>query len=222
MRKIRRGDAIARTSASPHGAGALARRYYASEGATSHARRGRPLGDPRGRKPGSAAGGRGRLLQQPPAGRGAGARGRRLGQGARRRAGPVRRRPAAAVLGAPGQREQAGAAHARPLRAPHRRGRVPPRVAQADGDGRGERAALAAVDLRAAGRARGPRGPLHDRDAGRGGLRLPDHDDLRGGARAARHPRPGGRVGAAGDRHHVRPAPDAGRARRARRSRAWR
>ena len=51
---------------------------------------------------------------------------------------------------------------------------------------------------------------LHDRDAGRGRLRLPDHDDLRGRARAARAARAGGRVGAAGDRHHLRPAADRG------------
>ena len=157
-----------------------------------------------------------------PAGRGAGARGRRLGARARRHAGPVRRRRAAAVLGAPGEREQADPPHARPLRQPHRRGRVPPRVAQPDADGRGERAALAAVDEPRAQRARRPRRAVHDRDAGRGRLRLPDHDDLRGGARAARAAGAGGRVGAADHRHDVRPAPDARRARRAARSPAWR
>ena len=47
------------------------------------------------------------------------------------------------------------------------------------------------------------RGAVHDGDAGRGGLRLPDHDDLRGGARAARPARAGGRVGAARDRDHL-------------------
>ena len=52
-------------------------------------------------------------------------------------------------------------------------------------------------------RARRPRRAVHDRDAGRGRLRLPDHDDLRGRARAARAAGAGGRVGAAGDRHHL-------------------
>ncbi len=49
----------------------------------------------------------------------------------------------------------------------------------------------------------GARGDVHDRDAGRGGVRVPDHDDVRGRAGAARPARAGGRVGAAGDRHHV-------------------
>ena len=48
--------------------------------------------------------------------------------------------------GRAGQREPAGAAHARPLRQPHRRGRVPPRLAPADGARRRARAARAAVD----------------------------------------------------------------------------
>ena len=50
-------------------------------------------------------------------------------------------------------------------------------------------------------RAHGAGRAVHDRDAGRGRLRLPDHDDLRGRPRAARPARAGGRVGAAGDRH---------------------
>ncbi len=112
-------------------------------------------------------------------------------------------RRAAAGVGATGEREQADPAHVRPLRAPHRRGRVPPRVAPADADGRGERAALAAVDERRALRAHGARGAVHDRDAGRGGLCVPDHDDLRGRSRAARAAGAGGRVGAAGDGHHL-------------------
>ena len=71
-------------------------------------------------------------------------------------------------------------------------------------------------------RAHRARGPVHDRDAGRGRLRLPDHDDLRGRARAARPARAGGRVGAAGDRHHAMTRAWSRPARRARRSRAWR
>ncbi len=135
--------------------------------------------------------------------------------------GRVVGRRAAAALGAAGEREQAGAAHARPLRQPHRRGRVPPRLAQADEARRRARAALAAVDERRALAAHRARGAVHDRDAGRGGLLLPDHDDLRGRARAARPARAGGRVGAARDRDHLRPALSRP-PRRARRSRAWR
>ena len=66
------------------------------------------------------------------AGRGAAARGRGLG---RERAAGVRRDRRAArriALGRPGQQAPAGAAHARPLRQPHRRGRVPPGLARAD------------------------------------------------------------------------------------------
>ena len=77
------------------------------------------------------------------AGRGAAARGRRVG---RERAiasvGAVCRRRAGAAAGAAGQREPAEAAHPRPLRPPHRRGRVPPRLARA--------AAASAVAARAA------------------------------------------------------------------------
>ena len=63
------------------------------------------------------------------------------------------------------------------------------------------RAARAAVErATAARRARRARGDLHERHAGRGRLRLPDHDDLRGGPRAARDARAGRRVGAAPDR----------------------
>ena len=46
-------------------------------------------------------------------------------------------------------------------------------------------------------RTRGARRAVHDRDAGRGRLRLPDHDDLRRRAGAARAARAGRRVGAA-------------------------
>ena len=62
--------------------------------------------------------------------RGAPARGRRRRGGALRGVRPPLRRRAARA-GAARQREPAGAAHARPLRPPHRRGRVPPRLARA-------------------------------------------------------------------------------------------
>ena len=109
-----------------------------------------PWQDAHGVQPGAAAGGRGRLRaatarwSRPPSARapaGCCERASALGEfvGGRAPAG----------VGPPGQREQAGAAHPRPLRQPHRRGRVPSRLASADADGRGARAALAAVDQRA-------------------------------------------------------------------------
>ena len=124
--------------------------------------------------------------------------------------GPLRRRggrPAGGV-GAARERAQAGPAHPRPLRQPDRRGRVPPRLAQADDDGRRARAALAALDERRPGRARRAHGDVHDRDAGRGRVRVPDHDDLRRRPRAARPARARGGVGAARDRHDLRPPLD--------------
>ena len=68
-------------------------------------------------QPAAAAGGPRRLLRQHAPGRGDRARGRPLGARARERAGRADRRRAAAPVGPAGEREQAGAAHARPLRA---------------------------------------------------------------------------------------------------------
>ena len=125
-------------------------------------------------------------------------------QRARRRARRARRRRAAAAVGPPGQREQAGAAHARPLRQPHRRGRVPPGLAPAD-----DRWASSTSCTRCRGRASEPfahtaRAALYmTAMQAEAGFCLPDHDDLRGRARAARAARAGRRVGAAGDRHHA-------------------
>ena len=66
-------------------------------------------------------------------------------------------------LGPAGQRAPAAPAHARPLRQPRRRGRVPPRLAPAHGARQRARAALAAVDERPPGRPRRPRGDVHER-----------------------------------------------------------
>ena len=101
----------------------------------------------------------------------------------------------AAGVGPPGEREPAGAADARPLRQPHRRGRVPSGVAPADGGRQAD-------DLHALPWNE-PREGAHvaraaiymSGDAGRGRVLLPDHDDVRGGAGAAGI-RTGRRVGA--------------------------
>ena len=167
----------------------------------------RSVADPRGPQPGAAAGGVGRVLHQHPAGRGARARGRVVGARACGRARPADRRRAAAV-GRAGERTQARAAHPRPLWQSPRRGRVPSGVAQTDGARRRVGTALAAVALLRAGGARGAGGAVHDGDAGRGGLRVPDHDDLRRDPGAARAARARGRVGATVDRGDLRPALD--------------
>ena len=87
---------------------------------------------PRGPEPAAAARGYNLFDSRPRARRGAAARGRRLGaRPARRELGAVAG-GAADRVGRAGQRVPAGAAHARPLRPPHRRGRVPPRLARAD------------------------------------------------------------------------------------------
>ena len=84
-----------------------------------------------------------------------------------------------------GQRAPPGAAHARRTRPPDRRGRVPPRLARADGHRRRPRAARGALGGRHARRARGPGRQVLRVDAGRGRARLPDLHDLRRGAGAA-------------------------------------
>ena len=105
--------------------------------------------------------------------------------------------------GALANEQSARPAHPRPLRPPPRRGRVPPRLARADGRRRARRAPRAPVDGdRAARRARRPRRALPVRRPGRGRLRLPADDDVRR--------RPGARS-AARDRRRVGPAPDARR-----------
>ena len=152
----------------------------------------------RGAQPGPAAGRRQPVHRAPGARGGDQPRGRRLDHrpcGGAGSADPGR----AGALGLSGQREPAGPAHPRPLRQPHRRGRVPPRLAPAHAHGRRERAARAAV-AREARRPRRARRAVHDRDAVRGRLRLSDHDDLRGRAGAARAARAGRGMGAAAHR----------------------
>ena len=141
---------------------------------------------------------------------GARARGRRLGARAPARGRRLLGRRADA-LGRRGQRAPAGAAHPRPLRPPPRRGRVPPRLARAHARRRRAGAARAAVAHRPAGRPRRARRDLRLLGPGRGGLRLPDHDDLRRGPGAAHAARGRRRVGAAADRHELRPRAQAGR-----------
>ena len=140
---------------------------------------------------------------------------------ARERAAPRSAPPGAASRcdwGCAGQRAPAGAAHARPLRPPHRRGRVPPGLAPAHGAGLRARAALRCRGRPTAPGAHVARAALYmTAIAGRGRLRLPDHDDLRRRARAARAARARRRVGAAADRRAPTTASCARRPRRARR-----
>ena len=115
------------------------------------------------------------------------------------------------------------AAHARPLRQPHRRGRVPPRLAPAAG-----RRRLARRCTRCPGREPQPgahvarAADVHGDGPGRGRARLPDLDDLLGRAGAARDARAGRRVGAAPDLDHLRPAAGAAPPTRRARCAAWR
>src|SRR2546425_601895 len=106
--------------------------------------------------------------------------GRRLGGRAPREA-----RPAGggrgARLGRGGERQSAGPTHPRPLRAPHRRGRVPPRLACAPAPRRRPRAARAPPARPPPRRARGAPGPLlRARAGGGGGPPAPPPYGLRG------------------------------------------
>ena len=96
----------------------------------------------------------------------------------------------------PGQREPAEAEDPRPLRQPHRRGRVPPGLARAAGARRRQRAALASLARPQPGRARRPRARCSCASPGRGRGRLPDLDDLLGDPGAAQPARAGRGVGA--------------------------
>ena len=94
--------------------------------------------------------------------------------------GPAGRvRPATQELARLANEHPPGAAHPRPVRPPDRRGRVPPRLASADGHRRRPRPARRAVGRRPAGRARGQGRRVLRLDPGRGRPRLPDLDDLR-------------------------------------------
>ena len=160
-------------------------------------RRASLLHHPRGFQPGAAPGGLQPLRRRPAAARGAEPRGRRLGRGAGARAGRDLRLGADDPLGLRGQRAQARAAHPRPLRQPHRRGRVRHLLARADANRDRPWAARDAL-ARARGRCPcGPRGDVHAADAGRERRRLPDLDDLLGDPGAAQAARAGRRVGGA-------------------------
>ena len=104
----------------------------------------------------------------------------------RPRARPPGRLGAGPGAGPAGQREPAGAAHPRPLRAPDRRGGVPPGLARADDD-RGRHGLHAAPwrDGRPGAHVARAAG-FYVWGAGRGRALLPDLDDLRRRARAAR------------------------------------
>ena len=129
--------------------------------------------------------------------RGAAPRGRRVGRAALSEVGAFAGSAPHDPLGLRGEREPADAAHARPLRQPHRRGRVPPRLARADA-----RSASRTACTRCPGASRRPgahvaRAAMFMRLAGRGGRRLPDLDDLLGDPGAAPPARARRRVGAA-------------------------
>ncbi len=169
--------------------------------------------DPRGLQPAAAAGGLQPLRRRPAAGRGAAARGRRVGRGPGPRAGRDLRLAPDDPLGLRGEREEARAAHPRPLRPPHRRGRVRPLLARADADRGRARTPRARPG---ASRGPAPTSPaaalVHAADAGRERRRLPDLDDLLGDPGAAQAARAGRRVGAALPLARLRRALAAGRA----------
>lgn len=95
-----------------------------------------------------------------------------------------------AALGGRGEPPGAEAAHPRPLRQPHRRGRVPPLVPRPHGRGDQRGPRRCRLGGRAARRARGARGGLHGVEQRGGGPRLPRLDDVRGGPRPASRPGP--------------------------------
>jgi hypothetical protein len=110
-------------------------------------------------------------------------------------------------MGPARQRARAGPAHARPLRPPHRRGRVPPRLPRADDRRDRPRAARRAVGRRPGRGARGPRREGLRVGPGRGWPPLPDLHDLRRRARAAPQPGPRRALRAAAHGDHLRPRP---------------
>jgi len=122
-------------------------------------------------------------------------------------------------VGGAGQPVRAGAAHARPLRAPGRRGGVPPGLAPAARRRRRGGPGRCALGRRPPGRARRAGRRLLHLGAGRGRARLPGVDDLRRGAGAAAGPGARRAVRAAAHLARVRawPARSARQARPARR-----
>ncbi len=112
-------------------------------------------------------------------------------------------------MGPAGQRAPAGAAHARPVRQPRRRGRLPAAVPRAHAGRRRARPARRAVGERSRRCARGARGQGDGVGCRRRRSPVPDLDDLRGGAGAAHDSRPRRAVRAAADVDHLRPRPAA-------------
>ncbi len=110
-----------------------------------------------------------------------------------------------ADVGPPGQRVTPGAARARPVRVPHRRDRVPPRLPPPHGRRGSSRAPRRAVVGSTSGRPRGAGGGVVRVVAGRSRAHLPDLDDLLDRARAPRRTRRGEGLGAAADDARVRP-----------------
>ena len=106
---------------------------------------------------------------------------------------------------AAGQLPRPEAARARPLRPPHRPGRVPPQLPRADGKRVAPQAARHAVDRRA-GRAHRACGRLHALHRARAVDPVPGVDDLRGRAGTAPPAAALRRLVAQAGRHEVRPA----------------
>src|SRR3954462_4742836 len=97
-----------------------------------------------------------------------------------------------AARGGPARdREPAAAEDARPLRQPHRRGRVPPGVALADGDVGEARHARPPLARPTPGSPRGTRGADAERQRRRVRPWLPDLDDVRRGPGAPQAARAG-------------------------------
>ena len=119
--------------------------------------------DPRGHQPGAAA----RGLQRLRAGHGRWSRrssARAADWAARARpasSGAIAAAASAIELGRAGEREPADAAHARPLRQPDRRGRVPPRLARAAAAWRSRTGCTRCRGRPEAGRPRGAGGDVH-------------------------------------------------------------
>ncbi len=160
--------------------------------------------DARGAEPAPAAARLRSLRPRPCPGRGRAARRCCVGGGASGRVRPEDREPRGHRLGVPGQRKPAPAAHPRPLREPHRRGRVPPRLARADAALGVERRALGPLAGAARRRTRRPRRPHDPRLAGGGGPRLPHLHDLLRLPRAAAPARSAGGMGTAHRLHQLR------------------
>ncbi|CAM5668477.1 hypothetical protein STENM223S_11184 [Streptomyces tendae] len=158
---------------------------------------------PRRHQPAPSHGPVRRLGRRRPARRGA-AGGRRLGGGGPAQARTAGGRRRGAGVGRAGQPARARAAHPRPVRAPRRRGRLPPELAPPDAHRRRRGAGRRALGGRPPRRARRPHrrgtrlGPHRRR------TRLPHVHDVRGGPRPAPGARAREDLRAAADQPRVR------------------